>query len=60
MGSPVRANAAMAEPTTFASRRASSSVGFLASNVDPTPAWIAAEDVWPWLELEGGASKLRE
>ncbi len=45
---------------THGSARASSSVGFLASNVDPTPAWIAAEDVWPWLGLEGASSSLRE
>lgn len=36
---------------THGSARASSSVGFLASNVDPTPAWIAAHDAFPWLGL---------
>jgi hypothetical protein len=37
---------------THGSARASSSVGFLASNVDRTPAWIAAEDAFPWLGLD--------
>jgi hypothetical protein len=37
---------------THGSARASSSVGFLASNVDRTPAWIAAWEAWPWLALE--------
>lgn len=36
---------------THGSARASSSVGFLASNVNPTPAWIAAHDAFPWLGL---------
>ncbi|HKY60737.1 MAG TPA: alkaline phosphatase family protein [Gemmatimonadota bacterium] len=38
---------------THGSARASSSVGFLASNVDQTPLWIPAWDAWPWLGLEG-------
>ncbi|MGH7543352.1 MAG: alkaline phosphatase family protein, partial [Gemmatimonadota bacterium] len=38
---------------THGSARASSSVGFLASNVDRTPASIAAWEAWPWLGLEG-------
>jgi hypothetical protein len=37
---------------THGSARTSSSVGFLASNVDRTPAWIAAWEAWPWLALE--------
>ena len=37
---------------THGSARASSSVGFLASNVDRTPAWIPAWEAWPWLRLE--------
>jgi len=37
---------------THGSARASSSVGFLASNVGPTPALIAAWDAWPWLGLD--------
>ena len=45
---------------THGSARASSSVGFLASNVDRTPAWIAAEDALPWLGLEERSSILRE
>ena len=49
---------------THGSARASSSVGFLASNVDPTPARIAAHDAFPWLGLGtarpgGGASETR-
>lgn len=39
---------------THGSARASSSVGFLASNVDRTSAWIPAWDAWPWLGLERG------
>ena len=37
---------------THGSARASSSIGFLASNVRPTPEWIAAWDAWPWLSLK--------
>jgi hypothetical protein len=37
---------------THGSARYDSSVGFLASNVDRTPAWIHAEDVYPHLGLE--------
>lgn len=37
---------------THGSARYTSSVGFLASNVDRTPAWIAAEDAYPWLGVE--------
>jgi hypothetical protein len=37
---------------THGSARGSSSVGFLASNVDRTPAWIAATDAFPWLGLD--------
>lgn len=36
---------------THGSARSTSSVGFLASNVDPTPAWIAADDAYRWLGL---------
>jgi hypothetical protein len=37
---------------THGSARYDSSVGFLASNVDPTPAWVRAEEVYPWLGLQ--------
>jgi hypothetical protein len=37
---------------THGSARASSSVGFLASNVDRTPPWIPADQAFPWLGLE--------
>lgn len=37
---------------THGSARWSSSVGFLASNVDRTPETIAAEDAYPWLGLD--------
>ena len=36
---------------THGSARSTSSVGFRASNVDPTPAWIAADDAYRWLGL---------
>ncbi|MCI0583895.1 MAG: alkaline phosphatase family protein, partial [Chloroflexi bacterium] len=45
---------------THGSARASSSVGFLASNVDRVPQWIAAEDAWPWLGLDEESSWPRE
>jgi hypothetical protein len=36
---------------THGAARYLSSVGFLASNVDPPPDWVRAEDVWPYLGL---------
>lgn len=36
---------------THGSARYSSSVGFLASNVVPTPPWIPADQAYPWLGL---------
>lgn len=36
---------------THGSARYSSSVGFLASNVERTPPWIAADEAYPWLGL---------
>lgn len=45
---------------THGSARYTSSVGFLASNVDRTPEWLPAEEVYPYLGLtrppEGGVS----
>ncbi len=37
---------------THGSARYSSSVGFLASNVERTSAWIAADEAYPWLGLD--------
>ncbi|MGH8950881.1 MAG: hypothetical protein ACRDX9_05595, partial [Acidimicrobiia bacterium] len=37
---------------THGSARYSSSVGFLASSVERTPPWIAADQAYPWLGLE--------
>ena len=45
---------------THGSARYSSSVGFLASNVDRTPAWIAAEEAYPWLGLEDRSGQKAE
>jgi hypothetical protein len=36
---------------THGSARYTSSVGFFASNVDPTPEWLPAEEVYPYLGL---------
>jgi hypothetical protein len=36
---------------THGAARYLSSVGFLASNVEPLPSWVRAEDVWPHLGL---------